>query len=108
MNRRLVLSSEGAGHPFRRTLPPHVLRMPQPEPEVAAAMARAEALDEAEAPLFRWETGIPELAVPACELSLIEPAPVQEPARRWFDRRDLQHFAMAYCACLLAALLFIS
>ena len=30
--RALVLTSESARHPFRRTLPPHVLR-PLPEPD---------------------------------------------------------------------------
>ena len=44
MNRPLVLTSEHARHPFRRSLPPHVLRpMPLLEPEVLAAQARAEA-----------------------------------------------------------------
>ncbi len=28
MKRALVLTSEGAGHPFRRTLKPHILRVP--------------------------------------------------------------------------------
>lgn len=38
--RHLVLTSEHAGHPFRRSLPPHVTRgMPVAEPEVLAAEA---------------------------------------------------------------------
>jgi hypothetical protein len=41
MRRTLVLTSEHAGHPFRRSLPPHVTRaMPLVEPEVAAAEVR--------------------------------------------------------------------
>ena len=32
MKRALVLTSEAAGHPFRRTLKPHVLRVPQADP----------------------------------------------------------------------------
>ena len=32
MKRALVLTSEAAGHPFRRTLKPHILRVPQPDP----------------------------------------------------------------------------
>ncbi len=32
MKRALVLTSEDAGHPFRRTLKPHVLRVPQADP----------------------------------------------------------------------------
>ncbi|WP_295637052.1 hypothetical protein [Novosphingobium sp.] len=44
MNRPLVLTSEAARHPFRRSLPAHVLRaMPSFEPEVIAAQERAEA-----------------------------------------------------------------
>jgi hypothetical protein len=44
MNRPLVVTSEHARHPFRRSLPPHVLRaMPSFEPEVIAAQERAEA-----------------------------------------------------------------
>ena len=45
MNRPLVLTSEGARHPFRRSLPAHVLRaMPSFEPEVIAARERARAM----------------------------------------------------------------
>ena len=44
MRKTLVLTSEHARHPFRRTLPAHMLRaMPTLEPEVIAAQARAEA-----------------------------------------------------------------
>jgi hypothetical protein len=35
MTRKLVLTSEGARHPFRQILPPHVLKVPvewQPKP----------------------------------------------------------------------------
>lgn len=32
--RNLVLSSDGARHPFRASLPPHVLRAPCHEPEM--------------------------------------------------------------------------
>lgn len=32
MKRALVLTSEAAGHPFRRTLKPHILRVPKPDP----------------------------------------------------------------------------
>lgn len=43
MRRTLVLTSEHARHPFRRSLPAHVLRaMPSLEPEVIDAQARAE------------------------------------------------------------------
>lgn len=41
--RHLVLTSEQARHPFRRSLPPHVTRgLPVAEPEVLAAEARRE------------------------------------------------------------------
>ena len=44
MKRPLVLTSEHARHPFRRSLPAHVLRaMPSFEPEVIAAQERADA-----------------------------------------------------------------
>ena len=32
MKRALVLTTEGAGHPFRRTLKPHILSTPKPDP----------------------------------------------------------------------------
>jgi hypothetical protein len=42
MNKPLVLTSEHARHPFRRSLPAHVLRpLPSFEPEVIAAQERA-------------------------------------------------------------------
>ncbi len=34
--RALVLRTESAGHPFRRSLPPHVLVMPRHDPPVKA------------------------------------------------------------------------
>lgn len=39
--RALVLSSEAAGHPFRRSLPPHVLAAPFPADVEAAENAEA-------------------------------------------------------------------
>lgn len=103
MNRRLVLTSEGARHPFRRSLPPHVLApLPRPEPEVLAAMARAEA---AEKPLFGWD------AIAAPQSSASESALIQPAARRrrpLISSQDVKHFAMAYCACFLAVSAFIS
>jgi uncharacterized protein YcbX len=44
MDRPFVITSEHGRHPFRRSLPAHVLRpLPTLEPEVLAAQERAEA-----------------------------------------------------------------
>jgi hypothetical protein len=102
MNRRLVLTSEGAGHPFRRSLPPRVLqRLPQHEPEVAAAMARGE---DAERPLWDWREEGQRFASDS-EGALILPAAESAPASTL--SQDLRHFAMAYAACFVAVSLFI-
>jgi hypothetical protein len=104
MNRRLVLTSEGARHPFRRSLPPHVLaQLPQAEPEVLAAMARAEAA--AEKPLFQWDSA-PRSLSHDCEAALILPAAPQR--RPLVSRQDVKQFLMAYSACFLAVSAFIS
>jgi hypothetical protein len=111
MNRRTVLTSAGAGHPFRRSLPARVLApLPQPEPEVLAAMARAEAAAEerlaaAEKPLFDWESA-PRPLSPDCEAALVMPAPPQRSPL--VSRQDVKQFLMAYSACFLAVSAFIS
>ncbi|MDF8334804.1 hypothetical protein [Novosphingobium cyanobacteriorum] len=69
-----------SGHPFRRSLPPRVLRpMPQFEPEVVAAMERAEM--QLRSPDVNWK-----------KLTL----------------QDVKDFLLAYCACFLAVATFIS
>lgn len=72
-------------HPFRRSLPRHVLReLPCAEPEVLAAMRRAEErLREAE----------------------IRSAPVD---LKRITMQDLRDFMIAYCACFLAVMVFIA
>lgn len=109
MNRRLVLTSEDARHPFRQTLPPHVLRpLPEPEPEVADAMARAEA------PLFQWDEGdkqddsVLDLVTPLPALLAMPAAAVAAaPRPGLITRQDVKDFLLAYCACLIAVGTFI-
>jgi hypothetical protein len=74
-----------ARHPFRASLPRHALReLPRYEPEVVAAMKRAETLlREAE----------------------IRSAPVN---LRRITMQDLRDFLIAYCACFLAVSAFIA
>jgi len=73
-----IINPDVSGHPFRRTLPAHVLRpLPQFEPEVVAAMQRAE------------------LRSPDVNL-------------RKLSLQDVKDFLLAYCACFLAAITFIS
>ncbi|MDE2563510.1 MAG: hypothetical protein KGL48_14805 [Sphingomonadales bacterium] len=80
MNRPLVLSSEHAGHPFRRTLPPRVTRaLPSFEPEVLAAIERAE---------VRLRS------------------PDVDPQR--VTRQDVKDFLLAYFACFMAVILWIA
>ncbi|MCW1382852.1 hypothetical protein OLX02_08450 [Novosphingobium sp. KCTC 2891] len=73
-----ALNPELAGHPFRRTLPAHVLRrLPVFEPEVLEAMRKA----ELRSPDVSWK-----------KLTL----------------QDAKEFLLAYCACFLAVMAFIS
>lgn len=72
-------------HPFRASLPRHVLReLPRYEPEVMAAMKRAETmLREAE----------------------VRSEPVN---LKRITMQDLRDFLIAYCACFLAVMVFIA
>ncbi|MBF9152927.1 hypothetical protein [Novosphingobium jiangmenense] len=72
-------------HPFRASLPRHALReLPRHEPEVIAAMKRAEALLR--------ETDIRSEPVNLRRISM----------------QDLRDFLIAYCACFLAIMAFIA
>ncbi|NML92826.1 hypothetical protein [Novosphingobium olei] len=78
MTRSRALNPELAGHPFRRTLPAHVLsRLPVFEPEVIAAMRKAELRS-------------------------------QDVEGRKLTLQDVKDFLLAYCACFLAVMVFIS
>lgn len=80
MKRPLVLTSEHAGHPFRRMLPPRVTRaLPSFEPEVRAAIERAEQRLR---------------------------SPDVDPRR--VTRQDVRDFLLAYFACFLAVMLWIA
>ena len=74
-----------ARHPFRAKLPRHALReLPRHEPEVLAAMKRAEAL-------------------------LREADIRSEPVNlRRISMQDIRDFLIAYCACFLAIMVFIA
>ncbi|MBB3859015.1 Asp-tRNA(Asn)/Glu-tRNA(Gln) amidotransferase A subunit family amidase [Novosphingobium hassiacum] len=74
-----------ARHPFRASLPTHVLReLPKLEPEVIAAMRRAEErLREAD----------------------IRSEPVD---LKRITMQDLRDFLIAYCACFMAVMAFIA
>jgi hypothetical protein len=68
----------GPGHPFRASLPRHVLTpLPVPEPEVLAAMARAGLRSEP----VNWKR---------------------------ITLQDAKDFLLAYCACFVALMAFIS
>lgn len=78
---RRTPNPELAGHPFRRTLPAHVLRpLPRFEPEVEAAMSA---------------------------LQLPEGVRSKPVDRRKITRQDVKDFLLAYCACFLAVSAFI-
>lgn len=74
-----------ARHPFRASLPTHVLReLPKLEPEVVAAIRRAEErLREAD----------------------IRSEPVD---LKRITMQDLRDFLIAYCACFMAVMVFIA
>jgi len=88
MNRSPALANAAYGtarHPFRASLPLHALReLPKLEPEVVAAMRRAEER-------FR------EIEVRS------EPVNFKR-----ITMQDLRDFLIAYCACFLAVTVFIA
>lgn len=85
MMKRLVLNPELAGHPFRRTLPAHVLRpLPRFEPEVEQALAV--------------------IGAGAAQLSEMRSPPVDP---RKLTLQDVKDFLLAYCACFVAVSTFI-
>lgn len=80
------------GHPFRRTLPERALRtvpviVPVHEPEVRAAMARA-------------------LTTSTMTQGAALRSPPVNPAR--ITARDVRDFLLAYCACFVALMAFLS
>ncbi|WP_068077820.1 hypothetical protein [Novosphingobium lentum] len=81
MSHHPASASKPAGHPFRRSLPPRVLRpLPTFEPEVIAAEQRA--------------------ALAALRSPDVSP---------WkFTRQDLKDFLLAYCACFIAVSVWIA
>lgn len=82
MTKSIALNPETAGHPFRRTLPAHVLRpLPVLEPEVVAAEQRAEA----------------RAALRSRDVDL-----------RAIRIQDVKDFLLAYCACFIAVMAFIA
>lgn len=85
MTERRAPNPEIAGHPFRRTLPAHVLRpLPVFEPEVERAMAV--------------------IATSGVQISEMRSPPVDP---RKITLRDFKEFLLAYCACFLAVSAFI-
>ena len=90
------------GHPFRRTLPERALRpvpviVPVHEPEVRAAMARA-----------LTARTLPARTLPASTMTqgpALRSPPVN-PAR--ITARDVRDFLLAYCACFVALMAFLS
>jgi len=82
MTKTFALNPDNAGHPFRRTLPAHVLRpLPILEPEVAAAEARV----EQRAALRSRDVDLRRIRV-----------------------QDVKDFLLAYCACFIAVMTFIA
>lgn len=81
MFKRRAANPDLAGHPFRRTLPAHVLRpLPLFEPEVEAAMK-------------------------ALHLPEGMRSPPVDPRR--ITLQDVKDFLLAYCACFAAVSAFI-
>ncbi len=74
-----------ARHPFRSSLPRHVLReLPKQEPEVLAAMRRA-------------EQALRDMEVRSEPVNL-----------KRITMQDLRDFLIAYCACFMAVMAFIA
>jgi hypothetical protein len=81
MIKRPAINPDLAGHPFRRTLPAHVLRpLPKLEPEVEKAMAGASLCSELHSPP-------------------VDPKKI--------TLQDVKEFLLAYCACFIAVSAFI-
>jgi hypothetical protein len=85
MMKRPALNPDLSGHPFRRTLPAHVLRpLPMFEPEVERAMAV--------------------IAASGAQLVEMRSPPVDP---RKITLQDMKDFLLAYCACFIAVAAFI-
>ncbi|HQS97051.1 MAG: hypothetical protein B7Y31_12105 [Novosphingobium sp. 16-62-11] len=90
MNRSLATAASGAvygtaRHSFRASLPRHALReLPKLEPEVIAAMRRA-------------EERLREMEVRS------EPVNIKR-----ITMQDVREFLIAYCACFMAVMAFIA
>ena len=90
MRRSLALSNEAARHPFRASLPPHVLRVPEEitpvfEPEVVAAIAARQTAAQ-----------------------ITPQAPEAGEDGFWsLTAKDMRGFASVYLATFLAVLVFI-
>jgi hypothetical protein len=85
MIKRPAINPDLAGHPFRRTLPAHVLRpLPMLEPEVERAMSSATTA----------VTGLAGLRSPPVDSQRI-------------TLQDVKDFLLAYCACFIAVSAFI-
>lgn len=107
MKRSTIAAGSIPGHPFRRTLPARALhRLPEPEPEVVAAMARrSREAEEAEARLFAWDRSD---ASSPHEAMLICAGPPASGRRQLLTVQDVREFFLAYVACLIGALIFLS
>jgi hypothetical protein len=85
MINRPAINPDLSGHPFRRTMPAHVLRpLPQFEPEVEQALKSAASA----------------AAGPAEQRA----SPVDP---RQISLKDVRQFLIAYCACFLVIATFI-
>lgn len=88
MNRSPALATAAYGtarHPFRASLPLHALReLPRLEPEVVAAMRRA-------------EDRLREVDLRSEPVNL-----------KRITMQDVRDFLIAYCACFLAVMVFIA
>lgn len=88
MTTRPAINPDLSGHPFRRTLPAHVLRpLPMFEPEVEQALSGA-----ALGPLA------------ALQVAELRSAPVDP---RKLTLQDAKDFLLAYCACFIAVAAFV-
>jgi hypothetical protein len=109
MDNRITFGRKNIGHPFRHSLAPHVLQpvmAPQPMGEHVVPERRGHPFraELPEAVLRVMPAYEPEVAL-AMERAKLRSKPL-DPGM--ITPQDVKEFLLAYCACFLAVLAFIS
>ncbi len=113
MRRSLVLGDESAHHPFRQSLPPHVLGarrlIARAEQDPVAEPTRIEHLAEESADLLRRQGHAMRHTMPyRLRAGLRRMWAGVKAAPKAITMQDARDFLLAYCACFVAVSAFIA